>query len=65
MSDHSNQSEVSGIQRLSSLCLKTQLLEIRPLEHSDLADVLGIHSVHKVNRFIPDQTWLDMDDALT
>ena len=61
----SNQPEVSAVQQLASLSLKTQRLEIRRLIHSDLSDILDIHSVQKVNRFIPYQTWQNMDDALT
>lgn len=43
--------------------LRTDRLELRLVEQRDLPDLLAVHSVEAVNRFLPFETWLGMDDA--
>ena len=43
--------------------LRTERLELRLVEHRDLPDLLAVHSVDEVNRFLPFDTWAGMDDA--
>lgn len=43
--------------------LRTDRLELRIVEHRDLPDLLAVHSVEEVNRFLPMATWTSMEDA--
>lgn len=53
----------SGLQ-LPETTLRTKRLELRLVEHRDLPDLLAVHSVDEVNRFLPFDTWAGMSDAL-
>lgn len=43
--------------------LQSERLSIRELRHSDLEDLLAVHSVDAVNRYLPYTTWKNSDDA--
>lgn len=51
------------IERLFKLEFETARLRIRPVEKADLKAIYAMHSIDKVNEFIPYNTWTEWQDA--
>ena len=52
-----------SLRKLAYLTAKTDRLDIRPVTEADLASVFEIHRQDEVNKFLPYETWQDMQDA--